>query len=534
MLPTRRNEYKSFGKYDYDPRMNLTYEQSQALALAMLLTIRDIGVEHIRTVMVPDPGDLLYCGDTTPGPLAKKLGCKKKRHFVELYSKQIAWFIENAARLNLPVYWGVAGKEEMLKIAKLINDDIRTFIIPALEFELLEKFVLQNHYSLLKWKNWKSPFMCGFSKFYRGWDEMINHLENESAKREGILKWKRETDATKHDSTQMPLMFRVGQAQLFMFTHESGKPRLRQNLRYITHNTVFSKCVMRDGYAYEKPNGNPSGAAGTTQTNDLAKRNGDHYAEVRRLQEAFGQQFATRFQLTNAVEKLVKSLMKTRYDDPLFFDEFEEIAVQAEKALPDVDEIERTLNAHRVYFSYSDDQNKFISDHYKNFLTMEDEYRFLQEIGQNIKLDSSRDHERWEDITFLGCTPKKVDGVWVPVFPFKKGKCSIYNRTNQKDYDVLFQAGIGLMIETYYDGDSYERWLDLVKKLDERRDPRAGMKIAYDPEIVHLLNRIPTRSMIERLYLGTQDGGFSLPGFSPYAERTLPAALQAALSVLKS
>jgi hypothetical protein len=321
--------------------------------------------------------EITYDGTKSPGVPYVWMGCRTKLQAVRKFLSHAEYFWYNAHKLDIPVFWRVSGKEEMLPIEKTSVDDIRTFMFPPWTYHFYGYRMYDMQNEMFKNKLWSPmwPFFVGFDKHHGGYNRLAEILNRFDFKREG--------DSRRWDASMAQLLFdTVKRVRWNMYIPSCQTPENKQRHDYFYKNIVFSLLLMATGQVLRKKGGNPSGSPNTTYDNCMGHLKVKAYSYFRTFPD----------------------------HEPLDF-------------------LTKVFSA-----MYADDYLDAMLRSIASTWTHEAAIRGYAEWGVVLK-PNHVESENLNGLTFLGCAFEhhESDG-WVPVFPRERALCAL--RWNARKYGV--------------------------------------------------------------------------------------------------
>jgi hypothetical protein len=289
--------FTTFNKVDYDDNAFHVSSSSHERVNSTVLKYdkkypSDISEEEYTTALrdlkvffylIKDQCQILDTGDVDANPLAscgvvfkkffgtrdakgKLVGISDKETGLNTLEDYIEYFWEHAHELDYPWLWKQSGKVEMLKVAKLLKDDIRGFtIIPLDAFvftarlcqDMNRKMCLPEFFQFSPMKHGINLSRGGFIGLL---EELMMGIKNPEVVEGDCIKW---------DSGMMDILFRAIIDIRFYCWDKKGMSEEEwwKRMTYAYRNIKESFICLTTGQIVQKMFGNPSGQTSTTDDN---------------------------------------------------------------------------------------------------------------------------------------------------------------------------------------------------------------------------------------------------------------------------
>lgn len=196
----------------------------------------------------------------------KLVGISDKETGLNSLEDYIEYFWNHAHELNYPWLWKQSGKVEMLKLAKLLKDDIRGFtIIPLDAFVYTARLCQDMNRKMCEPEFFQfSPMKHGINLSRGGFvgllAELIDGLKNPEVVEGDCVKW---------DSGMLDILFRAILDVRFYCWDKKGMSEEEwwKRMTYAYSNIKESFICLSTGQIVQKMFGNPSGQTSTTDDN---------------------------------------------------------------------------------------------------------------------------------------------------------------------------------------------------------------------------------------------------------------------------
>jgi hypothetical protein len=461
MFRNVHGELKSAMKFDKPAPDTLKID---AIAWGKARALLDLVMRPLHgKCKIRDFSELRVDKSTASGVPYKWMGCRTKGDVERRFPEHIVEFWHRAHYNNVPVYWSVSGKDEMLTAKKMAENDIRTFFYPPYPYHLAcarmyadqnDQFVAQMNAGNPLW-----PFYVGFDRHGGNFHRFGEELAKFDITREG--------DTRQWDSTMFEILFAEIKDQRWkMLRPEDQTPDARARHDYLYDQIIHSLLLLPNGQILQKHGGNPSGSHNTTEDNCMGHLLVKGYSFFKRNPDA-------------TLLDFFGDLKHCGYSD-----------------------------------DYLDALKRPLAESWTHKMQVED-YR---ELGVELKPES-QDYEGPEGATFLGCTFSKQDGLWVPKFKSKRCIAGLAVLPSKPTPYYVFLLAFAMYVEGFY---SEHRELlknffwHMRTKLGPIAEVREKCPHRYLGAVEALLEDPPSDGEIHAHYCGLESG--SLEIFSMLSE----------------
>jgi len=444
---THRGVINSVKKYDHDPCPPPSFRKDVWEA-AMRDTLQDYAF-LAKQCRVKERGEVILDPDTSPGPVYKWLGARAKIDGIKDFPHIDKWLWDSGWRQSYPILWKQAGKVELVKRKKLVNNDIRGFTVAPLDFVIYCGRLFQDFdekLSLYANQHGHNPTKVGMVMQHGGFSAWGKYLD--------ALNWRKiSEDIVKYDKTWGHMA--------------SQAPREVRIMAYDRASMTLDEFTDRIDYAYEQdvesfillPNGEVvwkqiwlnSGKVATSYDGSISHTAQSHYVFRR---------------------------------------------VSGINADPNGYTIQKK---HYKFGLYSDDKNSAISPTYAEKFTFEARNAAYQELGMSLDPEKDVDSYTLTGHQWLGKTFDLRDGHYVPVANRSKILCSLRNMESQVSDEIHVARALALMVEGTFT-DAFDQLRAYVLWLQNR----VTVDLPTDTEFEKWLAAVPTRAQCIRFWLGQE------------------------------
>ncbi len=379
--PNHYSNWKATMKYD---RFILQPDFSNEYKQQLMGDVKEV-FEHMKNSVPIRPLEHVdFRTDANAGKVAKLyFGCQNKEEFVTQHWDLVLLYWKIAHLTNYPSLWTQSGKVEMLKLKKILDQNIRAFTIcPVDLFFAIAALSQDFNETLCKFHN-ISPIKHGITLDHRGFVDMMKEMAYEC----GIVI---EGDCVKYDSTLIPFLFDFVKEIRYFCWDKIGMSESEwwSRINFYYSDVLIAFLSQSTGDIFEKILGNPSGFPNTTDDNCI----------IHVVQQCH--------QVRKLTGKSFMSLYKKHYTPALYAD----------------DHVITVSNTYAPIFGPYEQRAAAYAD-----------------VG--MSLDETKDFvsNDFENHVFLGIVAKKLDGGYVPTFDELKIKNSLQKIEAYQDPIAKFE-----------------------------------------------------------------------------------------------
>jgi hypothetical protein len=194
---------------------------------------------------------------TSAGFICMRNACPSKGSAV---SSGIIYQLEEEY-MNIPIYWSATVKEELRKLSKIEEDNLRLFLVAPFEQYVVEMIYYKSFIDEFNMAHQDTFSGVGISKYELGFHRAVREILD--------FPFKDMDDYKKFDKKMLAKLIKAVLRAWNSFFSSILPPRDRERIRKMNNAIINSICVMPDGHVYMKLGGVPSGSAITTVLNTV-------------------------------------------------------------------------------------------------------------------------------------------------------------------------------------------------------------------------------------------------------------------------